>query len=264
MDSWSPEQLGLMKCGGNKQCVKFLKQHGLRRYHTIAERYDCAAAMWYQQILKARRDGEEEPKEMPDYTPTKKRATRESIIGFGRDNMNATLTSSTRSTSNSNISDGGSVFSGSASLNGSIHSESASQESSSIPPTPRTSLTSLQVKGSRVERDLEKKGKELEAAVLDKATALFKRISLFGSSRTGGETQPATTAEVVKEEEDANDTATAVIKEEGENNKDTTTALVAAENEEAETPPTTAETLEESSTSEKDSGLVRKPSLVSV
>lgn len=82
MDSWSEEIISLMKCGGNKDCVKFLKKHGLRGSHTIAERYDCAAGMLYQQVLIARRDGLPEPTEMPDYTPNRRKSIK-SLQGFG-------------------------------------------------------------------------------------------------------------------------------------------------------------------------------------
>jgi len=94
MDSWSSDQLGIMMVGGNQQCRDFLAEHRQRRSSkddddntdgdndddnddirtstTIAERYDCAVAMWYQQILKARRDDEPEPTEMPVYTPSRR------------------------------------------------------------------------------------------------------------------------------------------------------------------------------------------------
>lgn len=81
MDSWSSEQLDNMKCGGNKQCVLFLKQHGLSKHHSIAERYDCAAAMFYQQILKARREGIPEPTDMPNYIPTRRKTIAKEGMG---------------------------------------------------------------------------------------------------------------------------------------------------------------------------------------
>jgi hypothetical protein len=77
MDSWSSEQLHIMKVGGNKQCLDFLAHHrsiddDQGKSTTISERYDCAAAMWYQQILKARRDNLPEPTQMPEYTPSRR------------------------------------------------------------------------------------------------------------------------------------------------------------------------------------------------
>jgi hypothetical protein len=82
MDAWSTEQLELMKRGGNLQCVTFLKDHLCGRpYHSIAERFDCAAAMWYHEILKARRDGREEPTEPPNYSPTRRKEISKAGIG---------------------------------------------------------------------------------------------------------------------------------------------------------------------------------------
>lgn len=81
MDSWSDAQLELMKCGGNRQCVNFLKEQGLRQQHSIAERYDCAAALWYHEILTARRDGRDEPTEPPNYTPTRRKEISKEGLG---------------------------------------------------------------------------------------------------------------------------------------------------------------------------------------
>jgi hypothetical protein len=87
MDSWSPDQLAKMKLGGNRQCVQFLKRHGLRKHHTIRERYDCAPSILYQRILLARRDGTAEPTELPEYTPSRLLAGvsnhRREMAGFG-------------------------------------------------------------------------------------------------------------------------------------------------------------------------------------
>lgn len=69
-----------MKCAGNQQCIEFLARHKAvdvtssnnGHSETFAQRYDCAAAMLYQKVLKARRDGAPEPTEMPDYTPSRR------------------------------------------------------------------------------------------------------------------------------------------------------------------------------------------------
>jgi hypothetical protein len=92
MDSWSPEQLRLMKVGGNEQCLEFLAKHRrggdeitcgdhCRKLTTIVERYDCAAAMWYQEILKARRDDLPVPTHMPEYSPTRRTFNSKDSLG---------------------------------------------------------------------------------------------------------------------------------------------------------------------------------------
>ena len=88
MDSWTPEQLRLMKVGGNEQCLAFLSKHvggdgsdNGSKSTTIVERYDCAAAMWYQEILKARRDDLPEPTHMPEYTPTRRTFNSKDSLG---------------------------------------------------------------------------------------------------------------------------------------------------------------------------------------
>ena len=93
MDSWSPEQLCLMKVGGNEQCLAFLAKYRTggneitggdpcrKLLTTIVERYDCAAAMWYQEILKARRDDLPEPTHMPEYTPTRRTFNSKDSLG---------------------------------------------------------------------------------------------------------------------------------------------------------------------------------------
>lgn len=99
MDSWSDVQLEKMRIGGNQQCVEFLKGHGVsircadsqeeeRKANnslvSIRERYDCATAMLYQQVLKARQENRPEPTELPEYTSAADRLAKLKIMqGFG-------------------------------------------------------------------------------------------------------------------------------------------------------------------------------------
>lgn len=64
MDSWSPQQLAIMKLGGNQACNDFLLKHGITTTD-IRERYSCPAAQLYKQVLKARQEGRPEPTELP-------------------------------------------------------------------------------------------------------------------------------------------------------------------------------------------------------
>lgn len=63
MDSWTPDQIKLMKLGGNQQCNQFLLDHGdFDPYTTsIREKYDNPIAQLYKEILKARLSGSSEP-----------------------------------------------------------------------------------------------------------------------------------------------------------------------------------------------------------
>jgi hypothetical protein len=97
MDSWSDVQLETMRISGNQHCLDYLKGHGISssststsssdtsgECSTIQERYDCAPALLYQQVLKARREGRPEPTELPEYIPSKDRRTKlKDRNGFG-------------------------------------------------------------------------------------------------------------------------------------------------------------------------------------
>lgn len=202
MDSWSPEQLGLMKCGGNKQCVKFLKQHGLRRHHTVTERYDCAVAMWYQQILKARRDGTEEPKEMPNYKPTRRGLLRkDSIRGLGSSSPHRASLSG-RSLS--------------ASAHGSLTTPAPKNfvTATKSTSTPRTKAQSFQDKGGRIESGLQERGKLLEVAVMDSARNLFRRMSFGVSTSSSSGIDVAAAEEAVEDANEEEETKTAATSQE--------------------------------------------------
>jgi len=195
MDSWTGEQIALMKLGGNKQCVKFLKQHGLRRHHhTIAERYDCAAAMWYQQILKARREGQAEPTEMPDYTPARRLGPkRDSIQGIGSP-RNLMMNKS---------------------LSGSFHSfatSSSAVDTATMPPESPSLSVSFHDKGKLMAESWQEKGKQLEAAVLNKAIGFFQRISASASgtprSSAAERKKPVTSLEEEGADSDKEETKT--------------------------------------------------------
>jgi hypothetical protein len=56
MDSWSKEQIKVMKVGGNQQCNDFLQQHGgIDPINTsIREKYDNPVAQFYKDLLKSR------------------------------------------------------------------------------------------------------------------------------------------------------------------------------------------------------------------
>jgi len=61
MDSWTDQQLALMKNGGNDQCNEYLRMHGIHPRTPIKEKYESAAAQMYKEILKALIEGRPEP-----------------------------------------------------------------------------------------------------------------------------------------------------------------------------------------------------------
>ena len=65
MDSWSPEQMAIMKSGGNQQCQEFLAFYGMKRTFPIKKKYDSPAGDLYKAVLKARIEGRPEPTELP-------------------------------------------------------------------------------------------------------------------------------------------------------------------------------------------------------
>eukprot|EP00934_Nitzschia_sp_Nitz4_P007526 Nitzschia sp. Nitz4//scaffold12_size214221//35243//36390//NITZ4_001484-RA/size214221-augustus-gene-0.23-mRNA-1//-1//CDS//3329534972//7516//frame0 len=94
LDTWTEEQVELMRCGGNSQCKKFLEEHGYGIELEISDRYDNAAGLLYQSVLKARREGAPEPTELPAYVPPPKvvrRSSTNSVAGnvsIGNPSMN--------------------------------------------------------------------------------------------------------------------------------------------------------------------------------
>jgi hypothetical protein len=94
MDSWTPDQIRLMKLGGNDRCNQFLERQfrdiaatttgnsnttttqvvslytaldatAADREHVIRAKYDSRPAQLYKQVLKAERDGLPIPTELP-------------------------------------------------------------------------------------------------------------------------------------------------------------------------------------------------------
>jgi hypothetical protein len=82
MDRWTPQQIALMRVGGNQKCKDFLQSHGIdTTTATIAEKYDSPAAMLYQQVLVARVESRAEPTELPEKTSSKNPLGK--LQGFG-------------------------------------------------------------------------------------------------------------------------------------------------------------------------------------
>ncbi|KAL7468941.1 hypothetical protein ACHAXS_009176 [Conticribra weissflogii] len=65
MDSWTPQQLQIMKLGGNKKCKDYLASKGIGSGVGIKQKYESDAAQLYKEILKARAEGRPEPTELP-------------------------------------------------------------------------------------------------------------------------------------------------------------------------------------------------------
>ena len=57
MDSWTSDQIVLMKAGGNKQCLDYLSRRGIDSSKSIRERYDNNVASEYKTQLKAKLAG---------------------------------------------------------------------------------------------------------------------------------------------------------------------------------------------------------------
>lgn len=77
MDTWTPQQVELMKHGGNDRCTEFLKLHGVTialhptgEREMIRQKYDSPAAELYKQVLKAEVEGKPIPTELPQHRPT--------------------------------------------------------------------------------------------------------------------------------------------------------------------------------------------------
>jgi ADP-ribosylation factor GTPase-activating protein 1 len=69
MDSWTDQQLALMKNGGNDKCNDYLKRHGIAANTPIKQKYDNDVAQLYKEVLKARVEGRPEPTELPKPKP---------------------------------------------------------------------------------------------------------------------------------------------------------------------------------------------------
>lgn len=65
MDSWTDQQLSIMKVGGNDAYAKYLIEHGISSSAPIRQKYENSSAQFYKEILKARSNGLPEPKSFP-------------------------------------------------------------------------------------------------------------------------------------------------------------------------------------------------------
>ena len=65
MDSWTDQQLKLMKIGGNDNCNAYLQKHGIASRTPIKQKYESPAAQLYKEVLKARAEGRPEPTQLP-------------------------------------------------------------------------------------------------------------------------------------------------------------------------------------------------------
>lgn len=72
MDSWTPDQIALMKAGGNAKCNAYLTSKGINPSTPIRQKYDSGPASLYKEVLKARVQGKPEPTSLPAATPKKK------------------------------------------------------------------------------------------------------------------------------------------------------------------------------------------------
>jgi len=69
MDSWTEQQLALMKNGGNDKCNQYLKSKGIDPRAPIKQKYESDAAQLYKEVLKARVEGRPEPTSLPQRQP---------------------------------------------------------------------------------------------------------------------------------------------------------------------------------------------------
>ena len=53
MDSWSPDQLKIMKTSGDRKCCQYLSSNEIDKSWPIKSRYDSAQAQRYKQVLKS-------------------------------------------------------------------------------------------------------------------------------------------------------------------------------------------------------------------
>lgn len=81
MDSWNPDQLKKMQCGGNAKLNDFLKQYGVDKYMDIKEKYNSRAAEIYREKLRAEVEGR-------PFTPPPPSAVAKSNIPASKANDN--------------------------------------------------------------------------------------------------------------------------------------------------------------------------------
>lgn len=87
MDSWTDQQLAIMKTGGNDKLHEFLKaKGGIQPRTPIKQKYESEAAQLYKLVLKARVEGKPEPTQLPAQTNQKQSqyaASRSAPSSFG-------------------------------------------------------------------------------------------------------------------------------------------------------------------------------------
>lgn len=71
MDSWTDQQLALMKTGGNDKCNQYLQAKGIGPRTPIKQKYESDVAQLYKQVLKARVEGKPEPTVLAKPPPKK-------------------------------------------------------------------------------------------------------------------------------------------------------------------------------------------------
>ena len=69
MDSWTDQQLALMRNGGNDKLNSYLAQRGISKDTPIKQKYESDAAQLYKLVLKARVEGKLEPTQLPKIAP---------------------------------------------------------------------------------------------------------------------------------------------------------------------------------------------------
>ena len=82
MDSWTDQQLAMMKNGGNDKLNSYLEQNGINRRTPIKQKYESDVAQLYKLRFKARVEGKPEPTELPKTT---RKARPSSSSGGGGD-----------------------------------------------------------------------------------------------------------------------------------------------------------------------------------
>lgn len=68
MDSWSEQQLKIMRLGGNNKLNDYLKSKNIQKTTPIKQKYENDHAQLYKEILKARAEGRPEPTSLPKKT----------------------------------------------------------------------------------------------------------------------------------------------------------------------------------------------------
>jgi len=61
LDTWTEDQLALMKIGGNEKCIQYFEEQGVTKDITVKEKYNSDAAKHYKIILASATKGESPP-----------------------------------------------------------------------------------------------------------------------------------------------------------------------------------------------------------